>query len=117
MSNPFAPCPSVNTAGLRCYLCQGHRGGIHEVHPAERGKSRAAGASPVWSDADLVPSCRFCGAPLSRDRNGGWASTWPSDDAPWTCPASASGHAPYDADAPYKPGGKWYSPVRKPEEA
>ena len=73
--------------------------GIHETHPAERGRSREAGASPVWSDPDLVPTCRFCGAPIGRDRDGRWAATHPGDDAPWSCPVNAGGHAPFEREA------------------
>lgn len=107
MPDPFSPCPAVNKAGFPCYLCSGHRGAIHEVHPAERGKSREAGASPVWTDADpkLPPACHFCGAPLGRDSEGRWAVTWPGDDAPWTCPSSIGGHAPWDERAKVAPLG------------
>jgi hypothetical protein len=54
MADPFTQCASANKAGFRCWLCLGHRGGIHETHPSERRKSRDAGASPVWSDAGHV---------------------------------------------------------------
>jgi hypothetical protein len=54
MADPFTGCPSVNRAGFRCWLCRGHRGGIHETHPAERRESREAGASPVWSGTGLA---------------------------------------------------------------
>ncbi len=96
MADPFSQCESVNKAGFRCWLCRGHRGGIHETHPSERGKSREAGVSPVWSDAapDLPPSCRFCGAPIAKDAMADWFATSPSDDAPWSCPSNAGGHAP-----------------------
>ena len=99
MADPFTRCQSVNKAGFHCWLARNHRGGIHETHPAERGRSREAGASPVWSDPDLVPTCRSCGAPIGRDRDGRWAATHPGDDAPWSCPVNAGGHAPFEREA------------------
>lgn len=48
MTDPFRRCGSVNAAGFPCWLCYGHRS-VHETHPADRGHSREAGASPVWS--------------------------------------------------------------------
>ncbi len=33
MADPFTQCHSVNKAGFRCWLCLGHRVGIHETHP------------------------------------------------------------------------------------
>lgn len=94
MADPFRRCPSVNAAGMPCWLCYGHRGGIHEVHPSYRGRSREAGASPVWSDVDVMPSCRFCGGVIDKDVEGRWYATHPADEAPWTCPSNALGHVP-----------------------
>lgn len=98
MSDPFSPCPSVNKAGFRCWLCRSHGYGIHETHPSERGKSAAAGASPVWSDATAgrPAPCRFCGVPIDKTSGGNWHSTYAGDgdDSPWDCLSNAAGHWP-----------------------
>jgi hypothetical protein len=96
MADPFSQCESVNLKGFRCYLARGHRYGIHETHPAEGGKSRDAGASPVWSDATAgrPTPCRFCGAPIDKPAEGRWHSTDVRDDSPWTCPSNTAGHWP-----------------------
>lgn len=99
MANPFAPCLSVNKAGLNCWLCLGHRGGIHEVHPAERGKSRAAGVPPVWTDDHaLMPGEVVTANEAERARltagspcPDGCETGWPDDRKPELLRANEDG--------------------------
>jgi hypothetical protein len=94
MSDAFRHCESVNKAGFHCWLCHGHRG-VHETPPSDRGRSREAGASPVWSDADpALAACGFCGGVIACDQQRRWYLKDLDTSASWSCPANAGGHWP-----------------------